>query len=203
MKNQVYYTPLHRGRTRQLSTRYVALYSPKESNRSGAVTHVAKVTGLRVVARNEIATPWKPRSPDEPQVWFELDPVIELPRPIVNVQGSSGRAQRVSTPRWTSSLGLRRATTMPELLLETEPEWRLYESLVAAGAPFEITRSRAEQDPTDQFRAWFNFGAGRTQYRGSAGFRVEIGQSAVFLIDPRQVAGAIASSVAEPRHDPS
>jgi uncharacterized protein len=191
--NLAYYTRLHRGKTRQLAARYVAIYSPKELTSPGGVTHVGRVTGYSIVRRGEIATPWPARLPDEPHIRYELEELRALGKQISNVPGRSGRQQRVTTPRWTSLLSLRRAQTLSELLLETEPEWRLLENLGSQGLPVDLVPDQPRiQDPGDPFgRVWFEGSRGRAQYRGSAGFRVEIGLTADYVADPAVVASLI------------
>jgi len=71
-----------------------------------------------------------------------------------------------------SRFALERAKNLKELFLETEPEWRLYENLKAAGIKFDIKPGTPkEQDADDPFgRAWFVVNNCLIQYRGSAGF---------------------------------
>jgi hypothetical protein len=79
-----------------------------------------------------------------------------------------------------------RASTLEELLLETEPEWRLYEDLRAVGSRFEIQAGRVRlTDPGDpRGRAVFAVGHTRVQYQGAAGFLVRrAGQDDLYLKD--------------------
>ena len=79
---------------------------------------------------------------------------------------------RVSGHRWTTRLGLLRASRLQELFLETEPEWRLYESLKAAGIKFSIEAGDVKMLDRDdpRGRAEFIVEERRIQYRGSGGF---------------------------------
>ncbi len=139
--HRTYYTPLLRHPAKQLLVRTLALYSPATLSPGSAVTHTAVVEKVEVLARAEIQTPWSSdRRPDELQAVYRLKELQPLPRPIPNTN-----SQRFSTHRWTSRLALEKATTLSELLLATESEWRLCEALRAARIPFQI---RATSPPT-------------------------------------------------------
>ena len=161
------------GQPRQYSTRYVALYVPASIRQPGAVAYWGRVVSVDVVKRSEIVTPWSSRRGDEQQVLYRLEPLLSLHRPIENVT-TEGRGSGPRSPRWTSRLALLRASNLRELLLETEPEWRLYEDLRAVGCQFEIDPGRVRLiDPDDpRGRATFVVGDTRVQYCGAAGFAV-------------------------------
>lgn len=176
-RERLYYTPVRHTQRRQFAAHWVAIYSPTSLRVPGAVTHVAAVEHVEVLPRRDIPTPWPAsRRPDELQVVYRLGPVQDLPRPIENRAG--GRGMRFSTNRWTSRLALLRASELRELFLETEPEWRLWEELRAAGIGFVLEPGPVHlPDPEDPAgRAWFradNDDRGwRVQYRGAAGFLV-------------------------------
>ncbi len=118
-----------------------------------------------------------------------------LPRSIEN-RGADNRGQRVASHRWTSRLGLERARTLTELLLETEPEWRLYEDLLAAGIPFDLAPLYPKlvnpEDPVG--RVWFVLHDGeiRIRHRGDSGFIfTESGREDRFLGRSKDVADAV------------
>lgn len=77
--------------------------------------------------------------------------------------------------RWASRLSLSMATQARELYIETEPEWRLYQALLARGVTFDVKPGDAKVvDPNDiKGRATFVIGDRRVRYAGAAGFRVE------------------------------
>ena len=62
--------------------------------------------------------------------------------PVINSSG-----YRFMQHRWTSRLGLEQVQNLEELLLETEPEWRLFEDLMALGARLPLT-------PVNQYVCW-------------------------------------------------
>jgi hypothetical protein len=161
------------GQPRQYSTRYVALYIPASVQQPGSVAYWAAVLSVDVVKRSEIVTPWTSRSGDQHQVLYKLEPLRPLRRPVANL-AKEGWGRGPQSSRWTSRLALLRASNLQELLLETEPEWRLYEDLRAVGSQFEIEPGRVSlNDPDDpRGRAVFVVGDARVQYRGAAGFGV-------------------------------
>lgn len=59
----------------------------------------------------------------------------QLKNPVENLNKEE-QGQRFSSHRWTTGLALDRARRLEELLLETEPEWRLFEALKAMGIFF-------------------------------------------------------------------
>lgn len=168
-----YYTTFTPSQGRQLFSRWVAIYSPVSIRRPGAVTHVAQVKDFEIKKRNEIDTPWSPRRGSEMQVVYQLGEVIELEKPIEN-RGPSGLGRRFSNNRWTSRLGILRASELRELFLETTAEWRLYEQLHVAKAEFTLkpgpARPHNEFDPHG--RTWFTGKDLRVVYRGAAGFLI-------------------------------
>lgn len=172
---RLYYLRRYSTQRLQYATKWVALYSPSLLRDPGAVTHCAPVLGVNVVARRMISTPWPAHGdPDELCVLYELGEVTELSHAIEN-PGSDQAGQRFSSHRWTSRLGLERARNVSELTLETEPEWRLYEQLRAAGTEFRLSPGRpAVVDPEDPAgRTWFvvagNMGV---RYAGATGFMI-------------------------------
>jgi uncharacterized protein len=172
---RLYYAPLTKQR-RQHDVRWLTVYSPTALRQPGAVTYMAPVLSMEVLRRREIATPWKAnRNADELQAVYRLGSLEQLSKPIENrgTNGSGGRA--FTTSRWTSRLALERATEVQELLLETEPEWQLYDELRAAGITFDIAAGRVDAQSAEEprGRAWFHTEHGVIQYRGSAGFLVK------------------------------
>jgi len=177
LQQRMYYVPLARNTQdiRQYDTRYVAVYSPTALRSPGAVTHVAEVREVEVIRRAEIPTPWLASTdPDRLHILYHLSDPHELIHHIAN-RGVE-RADRFSAPRWTTNLALQRARQMRELLLETEPEWRLFEVLRAVQTPFQLRagpRRSPTMDGSGVGRAWFVVSGGRAQHRGAAGFFVQ------------------------------
>ena len=184
---RTYYTPLRPTQRRQLAARWVAIYSPTVVPEGGAVRHIAEVEGIGIQRRSAIATPWAPgRNGDEFQVVFRLGPVITRSRPIEN-RNERGRADPFRQHRWSTRLAFDRAQVIRELMLETEPEWRLYEELRQKRVSFDLrpreVRLQDEDDP--QGRVWFVVGPLRARYAGAAGFvlRSADGESCVARVD--------------------
>ena len=192
----IYYTPARETQTRQYAVRLLAIYSPASLRKPGpgAVTHVADVLDINTQPRIDIKTPWEPsRDPNEKQVVYKLGAIRELPKPIENL--GEGRATRFSQPRWTSFLALERAKSIDELILETEPEWRLYEQLQAGKVAFEVEAGRAgAPDPEDpQGRAWFVVGPTRIQYQGAAGYLLRTQRAPdKYIANPDEVINAVS-----------
>jgi hypothetical protein len=89
-----------------------------------------------------------------------------------------------------------RASNLRELLLETEPEWRLYEDLRAVGSQFEIEPGRVKlNDPDDPSgRAIFVVGDMRVQYRGAGGFALrQATREDLYVLDTVGVLAALRS----------
>lgn len=168
-----YYTAFTPRQGRQIFSRWVAIYSPASIRRPGAVTHMARIKDYDFKKRNQIDTPWSPRRGSELQIVYELGEIVELEKPIEN-RGPSGLGRRFSTNRWTSRLGILRASELRELFLETTAEWRLYEQLRVAEAEFILKPGPAkphnEADP--QGRTWFIGKNAGVLYRGAAGFLI-------------------------------
>lgn len=168
-----YYTTFTPSQGRQLFSRWVAIYSPAAIRRPGAVTHLAAVENFEFKKRNQIDTPWSARRGSEVQIVYQLGEVHELESPIEN-RGPSGLGRRFSNNRWTSRLGILRASELRELFLETTAEWRLYEQLQVAVAEFTVkpgpARPHKESDPHG--RTWFVGKNLRVLYRGAAGFLI-------------------------------
>ena len=174
--SRLYYMPKVERQARQFLAARIALYSPvalAAGRGHGAVTHVADVEEIELVRRGDIETPWAASDPDQLQICFKLGALRRLRRPIANRARGGGR--RVSTHRWSSMLALRRAREMRELFLETEPEWRLLETLRAHGATFTIDPQRPglvdAENPHG--RAWFQAGDRRARYAGASGFLLQ------------------------------
>ena len=179
IKNKgLYYTPLLKTQRRQFAARHLAIYLPASLRLSdaGAVAYRAEITGLKIVRRRDISTPWaSSRDGDSLQILYRLDWVRTLERPIVN-RDRGGLGRRFSTHRWTSRLALERARVLEELFLETEPEWRLYEGLRARGIAFQIDPGPAKvtnpENPAG--RVWFSTERGLSvRYAGESGFVIK------------------------------
>lgn len=171
VREQQYYMPLLKSQSRQLSAKWVALYVPSSMRTPGAVTHSARVLDVEIQPRDKIETPWvASHGAQELQVVYRLDQLSPLRAPIENRD-----AQRVSTHRWSSRLSLERAKVLSELLLESEPEWRLYEELRAAGIDFFLEpmppRNLSSEDPT--WRTWFVMDSqAKVRYAGVHGYLI-------------------------------
>jgi uncharacterized protein len=168
-----YYTTFTPSQGRQLFSRWIGIYSPTSMRRPGAVTHLAAVEDFAIKKRHQIDTPWSPRRGSEMQIVYKLGEVRELENPIEN-RGPSGLGRRFSNNRWTSRLGILRASELRELFLETSAEWRLYEQLRIAEVEFTLkpgaARPHNEFDP--QGRTWFIGKDLRVLYRGAAGYLI-------------------------------
>lgn len=166
-----FYTTFTPSQRRQLFSRWIAIYSPTSIRRPGAVTHLARVEEFEIKKRQQIDTPWPPRRGSEMQIVYKLGEVRELEKPIEN-RGPSGLGRRFSNNRWTSRLGILRASELRELFLETTAEWRLYEQLRVLEAEFTLKPGPAkphnENDPHG--RTWFVGKNLSVLYRGAAGF---------------------------------
>ena len=185
IEKQLYYMPVLKTQLRQYATKWVAIYSPLEIRRPGAVTHYASVESIDIVKRKEILTPWSPkRNLEELQVLFKLGEVIEKKTPVTNISGYS-----FTQHRWTSRLGLERARNLEELLLETEPEWRLLEDLRALGAKFTLDPSepiRLLDKDNPYGRVWFRLEDGFSiRYAGASGYAIKkaLGNKPQYFVD--------------------
>lgn len=174
-QNRIYYTPLTPTQPRQFSVKWFAVYIPATRNQSGAVRYAAPVEEIEVRRRDEVSTPWAATGRrDQMVVVYRLGPLEELSEPIENL-GKNGKGVRFSHNRWTSRLGLLRASDLHELFLETGPEWELYETLKAMNIPFTLSPGRVTAlDPNNPSgRARFCLEHAEIMYLGSAGFRVQ------------------------------
>ena len=171
----LYYMPLLKAQGRQYSAKWVAIYCPESLRKPGAVTCCALVKSVEVVKRSEILTPWSPHGDiNDLQVLYHLDHVKNITNPIEN-RGANGRGRRFSKHRWTSRLALTRAEVLEELLLETEPEWRLYEDLRACRIGFRLEAGSIITDKNNPtWRVWFVTENGlRIRYASASGFIVK------------------------------
>jgi uncharacterized protein len=165
---RTYYTPLT-GQRRLPATREVGIYEPAGPGVRGVIRSHAEVEGFEILERGQIKTPWPSRrNAGELQMLFHLSDFQD------DLSVENIRSERFSTNRWTSRLALMRAQSLAELLLETEPEWRLYETLIANNIAFSIEAGHPtlHDENTVRGRAWFVAGESRAQYRGATGFVV-------------------------------
>ena len=174
----MYYIPQSKDQPRQYMVKTVAIYVPGEGYSGGAVRFWAAIKGMQTVRRGDIDTPWSShQGNDNLMVLYHLVHLEELTYPIEN-KSSNGESQRFSVHRWTSRLGLDRARTITELLLETEAEWRLLEELRASGVPFTVNAAGVPRYESTGYRghALFRVKINRTiatiQYYGASGFRI-------------------------------
>ena len=153
-----FYTP-DREQARLLHTKFIAFYAPAKLYGRGMVRHWAEVDVERteIVPLRAIDSPLPPRGDrDEPQVLFHLRELHD------SLAIENRRHERFVQDRWSTRLALFRAKTLEELLLETEPEWRLHAKLRTADVDFDVTSSRAPQsldlDAEVRGRASFHVG---------------------------------------------
>lgn len=169
-ENGIYYAPFTPSQARQLSAKWVALYRRAANGKPGAVCIVAPVTSVEIRSRRDVPTPWT-SSRDDDCVVLHLGSFVEIDKPAQNL-----RSELVGN-RWTSKLGLSRAERLEELLLETEPEWRLYDELRQRGIDVGLRPGRPQEQGSEdpRGRAWIIVGDTEAQYRGMAGWRVRRG----------------------------
>jgi len=171
--HRLYYMPFFRTQQRQMNTRWIVFYSPKALRSPGGVTHLASVERIDIVKRKDIETPWEAvRNRDELQVLYHLGEIKELQRVIVNLD-EPDKGHAFTRHRWTSRLALERARNVKELLLETEPEWCLYEDLRASGIEVTLEPGPVKMvDPENpEGRVKFILPDGsKIRYAGSSGF---------------------------------
>jgi predicted component of viral defense system (DUF524 family) len=191
-----YYTTYLPRQAKQLTARWVAIYSAGLLRKPGAITHWARVKGVEVKRRREIETPWPSRgSANEQIAVFKLGEIRELPTPIENKR-RDGRSKSLSKNKWTTRLGIERATEWEQLSLETSMEWRLYEELRLAEVDFTLKPDTArllDQD-TSRSRTWFASKQLRVQYRGAAGFLLRTGRRDQYRSDLPEVVNSFISS---------
>lgn len=198
IQNGLYYKPLLKNQRRQFASKWLAIYSPITLRNPGAVTHRASIKKIEVVRRDSIKTPWISKRNNEFVVLYRLQAVEELKQPIENKR-ETGPGHRFSTHRWTSLLALERAGILKELLLETEPEWRLYEDLCACGVSFYLDPGPAKLiDPANPAgRVWFITAEGlRIRYAGASGFILKDNSGIEkYFLRPQDVTEIIMSNV--------
>ena len=172
-QNRIFYHPLPKSPHRHFRVVSVALYSPKTLREIPAIAHAASVEAIEVRPRKQLSTPWPSRgSGDDLMLVYRLESVLPLDRPIEN---HSDDSTTFRMDRWTSRLGLDRAQTAMEIIFETEPEWKLYETLRARRINFEISADRVRLQSKDSpvGRAWLRLPNGlRVRYDGANGFLV-------------------------------
>jgi hypothetical protein len=172
---RLYYLPETK-QERLFNTRWIAFYSPAGTTaKHGVIRYWSPVEHIETRVRAEIDTPWQPRrDPDERQVVFHLGEM----RAGLNVRNA--RSERVSN-RWSTRLALLRARSLEQLLLETEPEWRVYEHLRAVRAPFVIKpqQVRAIEAEDARGRALFVVGEDRLRHNRGSRFLVSTGAGAM------------------------
>ena len=167
-RERVYYQPRTKSQRRQFAVKQVAIYVPVGLDEPSGIRYVADVEQIDVVERKEIKTPWASRQNGD-VVLYRLGPVSHLQRPIELTSGETMAGRW----RWTTRLGLQRATNLRETRLETEPEWRLLEWMQANRLVPEIRvdspSMQTSEDPRG--RAWFHLKSGNSiRYDGSNGF---------------------------------
>ncbi len=200
LKEKQYYAPLVKTQRRQFVARAIGLYEPGALRRpdKGAVTYLADVHKIEVKRRDELDTTWPATLDDETMVLvYHLLPPVEIKRPIENTDG-----RRMGVRTWSSRLAVDRATELGHLVLETEPEWRLHETLTAHGIAFSVEATKARvEDPTDPHgRALFHGAGWRARYGGSGGFAVALGEDEeLWIVGEDNVLGLVERLQAGPR----
>lgn len=129
-----YINPEH-GRQWRLS--WIALFLPQNlsGEKYGAVTWKGKVKKIDVVDRNELNVPWHSTKKQSKAFLCHIESWESI-SPIFNQFGETIQNM------WTTSLGLTCAKNMHELLLETVPEWLLYERLNRENIKFRIKANK-------------------------------------------------------------
>jgi hypothetical protein len=171
-RTRLFYTPEMK-QPRLFATKLVAFYRHGSASKRGRIERWAEVESIEVRRRSEIETPWTPRrDPEERQVVFHLRDV-RTGLSIANTRG-----ERVSTNRWSTRLALMRAERLEELLLETEPEWRLYEHLRATRQEVMVGSGRVRTRSTEpQGRALFRIRDDEVRHEHGSRFAIVTGST--------------------------
>lgn len=191
-EQRAYYAPLTPTQPLQLSAKWVGLYEGASGSNPSSVSLVARVESLDVMKRQDIDTPWPASAGTEGDdvVVYRLEGLESLDHTIRHPSGSD-----FTRPRWTSRLALERARALEELLLETEPEWRLYDELRILDVEFTIRAGRPRLREADNpiGRAWFDLDErGSARFEGLAGWRVRRGENERHVPNAQAVVGELA-----------
>lgn len=172
-ENRMYYIRLPKTPHRHFRVGSVALYCPRPMRSVPAIAYSGKVKEIEVLPRSEIQTPWVSRGPgDQNMIVYRLEAVRPLASPIENRDESKTSFRQ---DRWTSRLGINRATTAIEISFETEPEWRLYEMLRAEKIEFKprLDAVKLEKSASPSGRACFQLSSGvSVRYDSANGFLI-------------------------------
>jgi len=137
-ENKMYYFPyINSEHGRQWNLKWAALFLPQglSGENFGAVIWKGRVKRIEVVDRDDLSVPWGSSRKQSRAILCHIDS-WEKAGPILNL---------LSEPmqnRWTTSLGLTCAGNINELLLETVPEWLLYERLKKENIDFRIKATK-------------------------------------------------------------
>ena len=137
-ENKRYYFPyINPEHGRQWNLKWVALFLPRGlgSDKFGAVTWKGRVKMIEVVDRSKLNVPWGSSRKQTKAILCHID-FWQKTGPILNLLGEPMQN------RWTTGLGLTCASNINELLLETVPEWLLYERLKREKIDFRIKATK-------------------------------------------------------------
>ncbi|PKL77062.1 MAG: hypothetical protein CVV27_07140 [Candidatus Melainabacteria bacterium HGW-Melainabacteria-1] len=168
-----YYIPyINPAHGRQWRLQWIALYLPKELRPEGigAVALRGRIKQIEVIERDAIQTAWPSGRSQQRVILYQIEAWEEM-KPIPNTHEL---ATAMTQNRWSTRLGLECASHLSELLLETVPEWQLYERLKQENIPFRIKAGkvpRLEEDSPGH--ACFEIDTGvQIRYQGSQGFEL-------------------------------
>ena len=159
----------------QLGARRIAFYRPGDDDTLGVVGWSALVSDAGIV-RDAAGTLTFGNTAGHEGLWarFDLGALAPLNR-SVSATPQALSLESLGQHRWTTVLALERAQTVSELLLETEADWRLYETLKAAGIAFSLQprSAPAPATPDGSGRARFLLGRWSIHHNGAAGYCIE------------------------------
>ena len=118
LEHKFYHIPVRKAGKDKLPVRYVAIYQSKNIFKEEAgIRYYGEVVNYRVVKRREIT--WIPKDKDELYYLFEIKEWLELNKPV--------NAKEIAQfPLFTNMFLLQHCADVPDLLIGSEEEYRLY-----------------------------------------------------------------------------
>lgn len=139
LKYKYYHIPKSSISSNKLKANFIALFEGKsDENKYGLIRYYAKIKEIKEVKGKDLRGVTWNNEPNKEYYVYELENIYELRTPILNKERWLSKKADIITFRFGTLYSLLNANTIPELLITSERDKRLWDELKNRAVNFDV-----------------------------------------------------------------